>query len=160
MSRLEREVTRLQGNTPLLIHTTEIPKDLQGRRWEVLREEYEAAVSSEAKILTSILNAIVTQERVFYCITRNTVRDLVANDPNWKDRKPGFRQERWKSILRLLISSGLGTPTYPGTGRRPTVYRLGDDWVNLLGFSDSKTDQETEVLDFVGNAINGDRNGT
>lgn len=147
MNKLDQANANLKNYTPILMYTTDI-QNVADSRWTEIRSFYETTESELAKILVSILNSIATQNRIYFCITREKVRFLVKNDVNWSDEKPEFGNESWKTIIRLLHDTSIGMLEQKGTGRKPSIYRLGDAWHSLVDLR-SNDDQKVQAIEFV-----------
>lgn len=158
MNKLDKAVADLKSFTPILMYTTNISDVSTEQIWSEIRSLYETTQSPLSKVLVSILNSIATQNRSYFCITREKVRFLIKNDVNWHDEKPEFGNDSWKTILRLLHDTGIAILEAKGTGRRPSVYKLGNVWHKMV---DSCTDtQRNQTMDFVKKRSSADDNRT
>ena len=91
---------------------------------------------SIVKIAISILNSILYQRRVFFCITRDGVKNLVKNDKNWKINI-SWANDYYKSVIRFLTYKD--DPTirqikYRGyNSRKPIMFEVIDpDLIEMI----------------------------
>lgn len=154
MSKLDQAVAALRNSTPILMHVSKLSEDMKSPGWNYLLEEYQTAREPLARVLVTILNAIVTQQRVYFAITRDMVRQMVQADQNWSER-PGFGNDQWRIILRLLADTQIANVVHKGKGARPSVYRLGERWLYLIETSVNHQSQEAATISFVERSTEG-----
>lgn len=153
MSKLDQAVTELKRGTPILMYTSEITGDMTSPAWNYLTEEYKTVREPFSRILVTFLNAIMTQQRAYFAITRDRVRQIAQSDPNWRGNQPGFGNDEWPTILRLLADTRIAVLVQKGRGRRPSVYRLGEEWMHLLETTVDSKIQEAAAIAFVERSI-------
>ncbi len=149
MSKLDHAVKTLQQSTPILMYTTPIDDSTTNAAWKYLIQEYQTVQQPLSRVLVSILNAIVTQQRTHYAITRSMTRQVVQSDPNWKNNQPGFSNEEWPTILKLLSITRIAVLVHKGEGRRPSVYSVGEEWLHLITSNGNARCQEADAVSFV-----------
>lgn len=159
MNILDQANINLKSYTPILMYTTNIQTIHTVQRWLEIKSFYETTESSLSKILVSILNSIATQNRLYFCITREKIRFLIKNDVNWKNEKPEFSNDSWKTILRLLHDTDICILEEKGTGRKPSIYRLGNAWHKLIDLPTEEA-QRNQTIEFVNKRSSADDNRT
>lgn len=112
--------------------------------------------------MTSILNAILNQERIYFAITRKGTLDLVKGDKNYQKKDMAFRNGSYSNILATLQEAGFirkfqdSSNDFSATG-----YEVVDEL--FLTYLDRKIDRELQkrqVIDFCTNYTSGTRTGT
>ncbi|MCB9025571.1 MAG: hypothetical protein H6625_04570, partial [Bdellovibrionaceae bacterium] len=71
----------------ILTYTSFLPNK-KGDEWEALKFEYSNCKDPVHGAVTSILNSVLTQKRVYFCLTRKGLRNLIKEDKN--NKKSGF----------------------------------------------------------------------
>ena len=108
------------------------------------------------KVMITLMNAILTQQRYVFCFTRDSMQDLLKQDKNWGKTK-GFKDDTWRHIKYDLYSRNIIKEIHPGSSSFPGIYEVIDpmclEFLNsIFGSESQKTrDQnEQQALDFIG----------
>lgn len=127
MIDLKATIATLKVQNVTLRYTRHIDADAANLpKWRFLKAMYaQAGEDTTEKVLISLWNAIMNQERLIFVITRENTRKLVANDKNWSTTI-GFKNVNWNFILSVGFKSGLFRVVKAGQGRRPSIYELMD----------------------------------
>lgn len=150
MSKLKAKLEAASKNMITLKYTKRIQKeDLIHPEWIELKDDYNEMQDSVQlhKATVSIKNSIIHQRRVYFCLTRDTVRALITNDSNWS--KCGFSNDNYSALIKLLTEdSGMIELVKKGTGFKvPSVYRVIDKDIKKYIVID-ETVQMSETLAF------------
>jgi hypothetical protein len=137
---------------PILCVTTDLDNEvLDDRLWKKVRQMYEEVNEDnrcESRVMVSVINAILTQKRSYFCLTRDRTRCLVQTDSNHSGMK-AFDNEAWTRVLSFLIKKmKIMSGERKGIGQQPSIYALKDqDLFELVGGVDPS--QLDECEDFV-----------
>lgn len=147
MSNIVQELERLNQNLICLQKTRKLSvSDLELPEWYELDKAYKAARDPIHKIIISIRNSILYQKRVVFALSRDSLRDLVRADENWKPRA-GFDNNAYKKVIKLLVDSCLVEVIKPASRGTPFVLKVvKNDVLQYLIVDVSK--QMNEALEF------------
>lgn len=150
MIDLQATINRLKVQNVTLRFARFIDEDTaQIPKWRFLKAQYDRAEDTAARVIVSIWNAILNQERIVFCITRDWTRELIQRDENLPKPR-GFDNNKWDFILLLGIEAGLFKVVEEGDRRRPTIYELTDlDTLKYLGDAVNREAQLKDAYDFV-----------
>ena len=128
-------------------------------KWKTLKAWYDQVGNSPNthwidQALQSMVNAIVYQERIFFAITRETLKELFQNDTNWKNRislSPSY----YGFLISEMVNSGF-FEAHPHNKRfkkqrKPMVFKVVDKRILQLLKAPCEKEQEQQVLNFVEN---------
>lgn len=131
--------------------TTLTKENLRLPEWKMLQEDYQLVKDSGdaavGRYMCSVLNAILSQKRIYFALTRDGVAALVRNDPNFKS---GFDNSLYASlILQLTEKQKILQLLEKGTSKwSPAAYKLVDK--NYLKFIQiNENEQKQQTLDFI-----------
>lgn len=134
-------------------------EDLKLPAWLLLNDEYLALQEADScvKAVLTILNSVIYQHRVVFCITRNSLRILLKQDKNWKT-PPGFRNGHYKKILKHLFEYVREVKNPKGRGDSVLVCQVIDK--ELLSFLQVDVDKQmAEAIAFISRDQSGDQLG-
>ena len=117
-------------------------------KWEVLKEWYQAIDGSDDWVdqaIMSIINSIVYQERVYFCLERENIRNLLKNDLNWS-KSLGMSNEKYSYLLAELINRGF-IGLFDDT-KKPHIYKVIEPMLLNMIKIESEEEQLTQVLEF------------
>lgn len=114
-------------------------------KWAIIKGWYNEIYDLNQKEIwvdqaaTSIMNAIVYQERKAFCITTRTLRTLLNDDANWepriglsnKTKKDGDTYYSWL-IAHLTEELEIIELVQKGEGKKPSVYKVIHDELLLM----------------------------
>lgn len=149
MARLKAKLDELKKDLIVLKHTRKITKDdLKLPEWYELNEDYKEVTSAVDKAVVSIKNSIMFQRREYFCLVRESTREMINTDRNWKS-KSGLSNDNWPAILKVLTSNevGLVRVVKEGSFKAPTVYQVIDKDILKVLKIDSEQ-QRREALEF------------
>lgn len=120
-----------QEALPILCATTPLQeKASDDLMWSDLKELYNevnADGRSEGRVLASLINSILTQNRYYFCMTREKTRELVTKDANHIG-DVAFDNSAWRRILSYLIQKvRLIRVIREGHGHQPSIYTIEDE---------------------------------
>lgn len=102
MSKFDKTVEKLEQDAIILQYVKTITEqDLVLPEWYELNEDYKTNSHPLSKVIITIRNSILFQRRIFFCMTRKSLRELIDKDLNWKV-KGKFTNEKYSYIIRLL----------------------------------------------------------
>jgi len=116
------------------------------RQYNICKEKKLEAVT---KNVCSVLNSILYQRRVVFVLTRESVKNIVSSDKNWKTRV-GFRNENYRKIIGLLCKNNIIEEiVFPENKSKKTmVFKVIEPFfLSLLQVDAEK--QMSEVLFFI-----------
>lgn len=143
IATMGKEMVALSLTTKLTKEHVKIPK------WYMLKHQYEIADSVLFKKAVTVLNAILTQDRVIFILTEEGLRKLLASDANL-DSAQGANSSSHKAVIKLICNSGLVKCIIPRNGRQPNVFEVVDpDILKLLIVN--RDQQLKEAQEFIGN---------
>jgi hypothetical protein len=129
------------------------------KKWKTLRAWYDQAENSPNthwidQALQSMVNAIVYQERIYFAITRETLKELFQNDTNWKN-KISLSPSYYGFLISEMVNSGF-FEAHPNNKRfkkqrKPMVFKVVDKRILNLLKAPCEKEQEQQVLNFVEN---------
>lgn len=148
MARISKKLEEAKGGLVMLKYTKKIlDDDLKIPQWKDLKEDYDDTEDSIDRVVLSIKNSIMSQKRVYFCITREGIGELVRGDKNWQHA--GFDNNKYKSVLKLINEVGLAKAIVKGHGRKPYVFQVIDkELITYFGVNLRK--QRMQALRFVG----------
>lgn len=121
--------------------------------WNWLANQYKDAMESEDSIVQcamSIINSILYQKRIVFCLTRNQMEDLVKNDKNFS-KEIGWSNSYYPKIMHWFKRNEILVQIYYEgfNSRKPAMYEMVNKEF-LTFFEAIKRDQQyAEGLDFV-----------
>lgn len=139
---LEQKKFNCHQSLVMLQATTEIA---EGHPLKGVYSLEENRLDAVTKAQISILNATVNQQRIVFCLTKQKVNTLAANDSNWS--KPGFDNNNYKALIKKLTESDC-VLLWKGQGPAPSIYQLINSGVLELINADTEA-QKQECVDFV-----------
>lgn len=148
-NKYEKILDQLREELVILQETRLITEqDLKIPEWYELHQEYQTAKSDVVKITISVKNAILFQKRLYFCLTRKSIRKLIENDQNW-DTKPKFTDSNYKAILKFLCDDFKIMSLFQENDyMRPSIYKTEDmSLINTLVINPEKQLKQTQ--DFV-----------
>ncbi len=162
MSPIAKRLKEKGPNKYCLVKTRTITDDDMEyvEKWKTIKQWYEAIendpnAESIHKILQSMVNAIIYQERIYFAITRDSVVELFKNDKNWKGKKTGMRNASYKDLLEEMVDSGMFEAHAENdrfyAQKKPRIFKLIDQNVLSLMKPVSEDIQLKQVFDFVEN---------
>lgn len=89
--------------------------------------------SPAQRCVGSILNALYTERRIAFKLSRSTVREILEGDINYKSQ-PKPWPENLNQIQAILTTPGFFTIEAPQQGKRATVFKACPDFINAFGF--------------------------
>lgn len=105
MSKYDKTIEKLEQDAIILQYVKTIQKeDLVLPEWFELNEDYKTAKHPLAKVIITIRNSILFQRRIFFCLTRKTLRSLLEVDENW-EIKGKFKNEKYSYLMKLLTET-------------------------------------------------------
>ena len=105
--RIKGKIEKAKQKLVSLKSTRAISKaDLEFPEWIELQEVYKSISEKSDKPIVSILNSILHQRRVYFVMTRDSVRELVKSDANWKG-SAGLSNDNWGTLLVTMENAGL-----------------------------------------------------
>jgi hypothetical protein len=154
MSKFTNQLAKLKEDMVVLSTTRHIrDEDTKLPEYYELSLDYNDAVEPCDKVLVSIKNAIITQRRVVFAITRANLSTLVTSDRNWKV-KAGFDNNAYPQYIATMTNPKLNFVKciQVGSPRQPAVYEvLSEDILQYLQVDVAQ--QRKEVLDFVNKSV-------
>lgn len=120
--------------------------------WLLLKEDYKLLEkdSSVNRAIVTIINSIIYQRRVVFCLTRRLLRQLVTGDNNWKKRGT-LANEKYSDVLKALFKWGYVEKVEIPEKSNPRgilVLRLVDkDFLEFVKVSEET--QLSEVIKFI-----------
>lgn len=131
----------------VLKHTTLItPDHTRMPEWDQLKQAYDdESIVSVEKLAISVVNAVLTQRRVVFCLTRRAGEDLVRGDKNWTTT--GFDNNKWAQMLKILHMTDVIKSVRKGSGRCPGIYEIICPELLSVLIAD-KTTQMAESIEF------------
>jgi hypothetical protein len=147
---LKATIRKMRVRNVTLQYTHHIDAESEhSAKWRFLKDKYDSATDTTEKIIISLWNAILFQERKVFTITREKTRELLANDLNWPDRV-GFANRKWEFMLLVAVESGLIQIVQVGDKTRPSIYEVTDPQT-LSFLPDADREQQLEeAMEFVG----------
>lgn len=148
MARLKDKLDKLKENLVVLKHTKTIrEEDLNLPEWYELKQDYDEITDAKDRVVVSIKNSILFQRRLVFCLTRETTRELIKNDKNWK-KTVGLSNDYWSQINYILFNSGLVELVQKSNGKgQATIYKVIDKDI-LKTLQVNFDEQMKEVVDF------------
>lgn len=118
-------------------------------KWSMLREWYDATESEEwvDRAITSVLNSIVYQERIYFCLERDNIRKLISNDQN-RESAIGLDNNNYKWLIQELVERDF-VRLHDAT-KKPYIYKVIEPEILEMVKIDSPEDQLKQVKEFVG----------
>ena len=119
-------------------------------KWRELKKQYElieevGSFDWTAYLITSFSNAILTQDRIFFVLGRDSFLAKARKDPNWQESK-GYANKKWKIIKDYLTGEKGGHEyirVYKGGDNNTIIYQLVDeDLLKMLKVDPEKQLQE------------------
>lgn len=110
-------------------------KDLILPKWIYLKNLYKEGKESSVvvKSCVSIINSILFQERIYFCITRESLRELLKSDTNWGPNGIGLDDHNYAEIKARLFQSKNIIEVEKGLGRSPGILELvGAEYLKFL----------------------------
>lgn len=137
-----------------LKYITEIgPKNVESNpKWAKLKDQYEEIESDPeydwpAYAITTFCNSILTQERVYFILGRDSFAPTIRKDTNWKN-KIGFSNDKWNTFKDYLEGKKGGhayIELYKDGDNNTKIYKVIDkDLLNLL-----KVDEEKQLKECI-----------
>lgn len=164
MSKYDKIIEKLEQDAVILQYVKTIQKeDLVLPEWFELNEDYKTTTHSLAKVIITIRNSILFQKRIFFCITRKSLRELIESDINWGQEKGSFKNEKYSYIIKLLTQDfQIMKLVQKAVNKRSVdVYQLTDEsLLKHLKIDESKQLEQTISFANKFNNLNiGDRKG-
>ena len=136
-------------------------------KWKTLKEWYISQESKKEtqwidKAGTSVINAIIYQERKAFCITKDKLKKLLKNDSNWKigislsnnkikDKNTEKEDTYYRTLLAYLTKEWKIIELVQEGGRGiPSVYKVIDQDILKTLENTTMADQLKECIDFAG----------
>lgn len=118
-----------QNTLVVLQKTRKITKDdLLHQEWKELKSEYLNVSDSLDKALASIINSILHQRRKSFIITRRSLKNLVMEDRNYKE-KDTFSDRLYPAIIGAGTSGLFEVAEKREHKNSIQVYRLIDEYL-------------------------------
>ena len=120
-------------------------------KWETLHDwynqiEFAPNVDWVDKAICSVLNSIVYKERIYFCIERENVRELLKNDNNW-NKKIGLPNNEYGRLIAELIDRDY-IRLYDSS-KKPHIYEVCDNTILNMIKVESKEEQLSQVVEFI-----------
>lgn len=122
--------------------------DAQRLFLKTLYSKFSSDKSGFNKAALTVINAIFTQKRVYFSITRESFRKLAKLDKNQK--VTGMKSERWSTFIAHLANV-YGITTVHTREEGATIFTIPNEWEGsllLLSPEELETQRE-EILNFV-----------
>lgn len=119
-------------------------------KWRELKKQYElieevGSFDWTAYLITSFSNAILTQDRIFFVLGRDSFLKKAREDRNWQKSK-GYANDKWGIFLKYLTGEKGGHEyirVYRGGDNNTIIYQLVDeDLLKMLKVDPEKQLQE------------------
>jgi hypothetical protein len=127
-------------------------------KWEIMRSWYRNLEARDHQwldlALQSISNAVVNQERIYFAVTRKTLRELLRSDKNWRSEKGiGMKNSYYELLLQDMVDSKMFEP-YAENERlrelkKPRIFRVVDKTLLSLMNAVPEDVQLRELIDFI-----------
>jgi hypothetical protein len=149
---LKRKKTKVGQLVTLSTTRAITPEDTRVHaKWQILEEWYKAVEQDPNhewvdKAVMSIINAIVYQERVYFCLERENVRELLSKDKNWVE-PIGLSNGIYGTLIAELIDRNF--ITLHDDSKRPSIYKVCDKTLLEMVKVESEDEQLAQVLEFV-----------
>lgn len=128
---------------PKKIETT----DLSDSVWKILNNQYASTNDAVSLDIISLLNAVYNQKRVIFSYSRKNAKELAKSDPQ---RRGGFSNDRYKAVLKQIITLGIVDVVEPHTKTRPGIYRLKEPTIlAALSTQVNEQNQYNEAYRFI-----------
>lgn len=120
-------------------------------KWQILDEWYKAVEQDPNqewvdKAVMSVINAIVYQERVYFCLERENVRELLSKDKNWIE-PIGLSNSKYETLIAELVDRKF-IELYDDS-KRPSIYKVCEKSLLEMVKLESEDEQLAQVLEFV-----------
>jgi len=129
-------------------------KDAKNKyKWDDLLSWYKDIESDkystkEDKIIQSILNSIVFQDRTVFAMQRDATRILLKEDKNWKT-PIGFKNDKYGKIIALLIKNGIIEIIKSGNTKRLHIFKVVNSQLLKMLTPDMEKKQTEELCMFI-----------
>mgnify|MGYP003108823350 CR=1 FL=1 len=122
-------------------------------KWHVLKDSYKELeedynTTTIDKQIQSIMNSIVYQERIYFCITRAKLIPLLKSDKNW-ETAVGLDKNKYSALIGSLTNLGL-VELHDGT-KKPHIYKVTHPELLEMIKIDSEEDQLSQVIEYIEN---------
>jgi len=127
--------------------------------YEFLKTQYDTVRLPVGRAITSIINSILYQRRIVFCMTRRLTEEMVRSDGNHED-SIAFRHECWPAVIGKLCGNKFIREVRKGLDGMLSIWEVVDP--ELLSFLQDKSrdEQLQETIQFVEKSRHGgDRNG-
>lgn len=117
-------------------------------KWEVLNEWYNAIGDDGDwidKAVMSVINSMVYQERIYFCMERENIRTLLKNDKNWKGQL-GMDNNKYKWLLAELVDREFIMAH--NNVKRPHIYKVIEPTILNMIKVESEAEQLSQVIEF------------
>jgi hypothetical protein len=102
---------------------------------------------SVQRAICSIINSIISQRNVYFCLTRKSLINLVKEDCNW-DKEEGFRAKSYPEIKRELLKN-IAELTFDGKENTYSTYKVKNE--DILKIINVSKEDEKAQLEFINN---------
>ena len=117
-------------------------------KWEILGNWYESIIKDGDwidKAVMSVINSIVYQERIYFCMERDNIRNLLKHDKNW-DASLGMDNNKYKWLVGELIDREF-IEAHDNV-KRPHIYKVIEPTILNMIKVESEAEQLTQVIEF------------
>lgn len=134
---------------PLLVITRKIVDEdrFAHEVWVWMKDQYSNINEADAigKLVCSVINAILTQERICFAISRRGLQELLKNDKNFNTVGLGFNNNIYPTIIAKLHEWGIVKTIHESTGYSATGYEVIEE--GLLAHLGRKVDRNTQYVE-------------
>lgn len=127
---LKKLIANDLNNTPLLVTIQKIDNNSKIELFQSLIDEYSQLTSysvSYHKAFLSVATSIIQQRRIYFCLTRRSLRTLILNNPNFPEGVDGlFSNTYYALTIAKLIKFGLFELVQEGDVKKRTaaIYKV------------------------------------
>lgn len=114
---------------------------------DFLKRTYYNANCDLSKITVTIINSILTHQRIHFILTRDAIRRLISTDCNHKV-KPKFSNKDYRTLLLVLLKAGV-TCRVPNDRRKAAIFTTENPELLHLLPKEASPQQLEEVTAFV-----------
>ena len=127
-------------------------------KWEVMRNWYKKLEAGDYQwldlALQTISNAILNQERIYFAVTRDTIRDLLRSDKNWEGKKGlGMKNSYYELLLQEMVDSKMFEAYAENTKlkelKKPRIFKVVDKTLLSLMNAIPEDIQLKEIIEFI-----------
>lgn len=131
----------------LLQKCTTIPKKTNKPLWQALQTQYKVAGMQDSigMAICSIINSIITQKRIYFAMSRESLKELMGQDHNHNFE--GFKNTHYAKILRQLYEMNIVKKIFEIKGKATGFEVIDSDLVLYLN-NVNRNQQYLEISSF------------